>query len=33
MLVFVEDTADAVTSADVEAAADVRGRDGRGQCS
>jgi hypothetical protein len=32
MLVFVEDAAEAVTSADVEAVADVRCGDGRGQC-
>ena len=33
MLVFVEDAAEAVTSADVEAVADVRRGDGRRQCS
>jgi hypothetical protein len=32
MLVFVEDAVEAVTSADVEAVADVRCGDGRGQC-
>jgi len=32
MLVFVEDAADAIASADVTDSADVRRRDGRGEC-